>query len=632
MIGTTPAISSALMYAEFSRTRCGPAESSAVAETATTGEGVVPGRGGEAATFCARVDDTLRSLRFNFVLATSALAVPGVAAAQSVGSLSVPCKGQPISRIEVSARPPFEVKGTGFQHRLARQLTDVHATTNPDVITRFLALKPGMACDELRRKESERILRVQPYLADATITAYPDDAGGVYLAVVTVDEISLLLGGGGSGASPYLRSFKIGEENLMGEAVSVMAQWRHSDDFRDNFSARVIDYQFLGRPWHMRAEGARNELGGVWEVELSQPFFTDLQRFSWRSTAGSREDYRYFRRPEEQSAAVMLQRNYGDIGGVVRIGPPGKLALLGASVSYEDERPENSAVSVTEGETIPDTASALIDRYEGHSVTRINLLAGLRDIRYLRVNGFESLDGNQDMRRGFEIATVLGRGVGLFGGMDKDIFASANLYVGAGTRTAFAALEGTIEGRRHSNSERWDGVLGSGRFATYFKPAPRHTFQTSFEWSGGWKQRIPFQLTLADREGGPRGYRDSWLAGGRRAVLRVEDRIFVGHVKQFASVGIAPFADFAQLWRGDVPFGTNTGIHSAAGISIVASVPQRSQRMYRFDIAYPLDRSSGARLRVRMISRDFGRVFWKEPGDVARNRERSIPTSVFNWP
>src|SRR5688572_3447253 len=83
MTGTTPAISNALMYAEFRRTRCGPAESSEVAETATTGTAVVPRRRGEAATSCARVDDTLRSLGFNFVLATTALAAPGLAAAQS---------------------------------------------------------------------------------------------------------------------------------------------------------------------------------------------------------------------------------------------------------------------------------------------------------------------------------------------------------------------------------------------------------------------------------------------------------------------------------------------------------------------------------------------------------------------
>ena len=573
----------------------------------------------------------MRSRGCGFLLAASA-AFPGVVIGQSLGVESVPCKGQIISRIEVSARPPFEVKGDGYQRRLARQLTDLHATTNPDVISRFLALKPGMGCSELRRRESERMLRAQPYLADATVTAYPDDAGGVYLAVVTVDEVSILLGGGGSGATPYLRSFRLGEENLMGEAVSVVGQWRYSEDFRDNFSARIIDYQFMGRPWHMRAEGARNELGGNWELELSHPFFTDLQRISWRSTAGSREDYRYFRRPDQNSAAVMLQRSYGDIGGVVRVGPPGKLGLIGGSLSYEDEMPQDRPVSVLEGETRADTSTVLIDRYDRHTVTRVNLLAGFRDIRYLRVNGFESLDGNQDMRRGFEITTVLGRGVGLLGGLEKDVFASANVYAGAGTPELFAAVEGTIEGRRHSRSERWDGVLGSGRFATYVKAAPRHTVLTSLEWSGGWKQRIPFQLTLADKDGGPRGYRDSWAAGGRRAVLRLEDRVFLGHVKEFASVGVAPFADFAKLYRGDVPFGVNTDINAAVGFSILASVPQRSQRMWRLDIAYPLERDSGARLRVRLIGRDFGRVFWKEPADVNRNRERSIPTSVFNWP
>jgi hypothetical protein len=394
----------------------------------------------------------------------------------------------------------------------------------------------------------------------------------------------------------------------------------------------VTDYQFLGKPYQLFVEGARNELGGLWGIELSHPFLTDLQRVSWRTTMGSREDYRYFRRPDEDPAALLLQRSYADIGGVARVGPPGKLGLLGASISYEDEMPENSPIFVEEGATLPDTSTALMNRYDRHKVTRINALAGFRDVKYMRVSAFESLDGSQDVRKGFEVATLLGRGVSLFGGMEDDLFASANIYAGAGSPIAFAAVEGTIEGRRHQGSSRWDGVLGSGRFATYLKPAPRHTVLTSLEWSGGWKQRIPFQLTLADRDGGPRGYRDSWLAGGRRAVFRIEDRIFTGYVKGLASVGVAPFADFAKLYRGDAPFGVTSDIQASVGFSILASVPRRSQRMWRLDFALPLDRSHGARLRVNLISRDFTRIFWREPADVRRNRERSIPTSVFNWP
>jgi hypothetical protein len=582
---------------------------------------------------CVSVDDKLKSLGFRWAIVAAAAAPCAALHAQSLDGTPVPCKGQIISRIEVSARPPFEVKGSGLQKRLARQLTAVHATTNPDIISRFLALRPGMACSELRRLESERILRSQPYLADASVIAYPDNLGGVYLSVTTVDEVSLVLGGGGSGAEPYIRSFRLGEENLMGEATSLIARWSYSENFRDNFSAEVIDYQFLGRPYQLKIDGARNELGGNWGFELSHPFLTDLQRISWRTTAGSREDYRYFRREDDLSRpAVLLQRVYGDIGGVVRVGPPGKLALIGASVSYEDEMPEPFGTKIGFGTTQRDTVTELEERYIRRRVTRVNALAGYRNVRYMRVTGLETLDGAQDIRRGFEIATVLGRGMGLFGGNNPDLFASANAYVGVGGPASFGTLESTIEGRHDDGQAGWDGILGSARLATYFKPAPRHTLHSSLELTGGWEQRIPFQLTFADRDGGPRGYRDSWLAGGRRLVLRLEDRYFIGHLKQFASIGVAPFMDVGKLWAGDVPFGVDSRLNASVGVSILASVPPRSQRMWRFDIMYPLNRDSGAKFKVRLFSRDYTSIFWKEPGDVNRNRERSIPTSVFNWP
>ena len=102
------------------------------------------------------MDDTLRFLRFRFVLLNAAILSPAVLPAQSLEGVAVPCKGQIISRIEVSSKPPFEIKGSKMQRRLTKELTSIHATTNPDVIGRFLALKPGMPCTELRRLESER--------------------------------------------------------------------------------------------------------------------------------------------------------------------------------------------------------------------------------------------------------------------------------------------------------------------------------------------------------------------------------------------------------------------------------------------------------------------------------------------
>ncbi len=542
------------------------------------------------------------------------------------------CKGEVISRIEVSARPPLEIAGSKYQQRVARLVTDLHATTNPSIISRFLVLRPGMKCTEQRRLESERILRTQPYIADATVTAYPDDAGGVYLAVMTVDETSLIIGGGASGQTPYVRAFRLGEANFMGEAMSVVGNWRYSENFRDTWSARIRDYQFAGRPYQVSIEGARRDLGGEWAFEASHPFLSDLQRYSWRTTAGSRDGYRSFIRPDAEPLAIRLKRSHADGGGVVRIGRPGRLALVGASVSYERELPEPFATSLGPGPTEPDTSDVLLNRYQRLGTARINALAGLRDVSFMRVKGFEALEGSQDVRKGVELATLFGRGIDAFGASEHDDFVSANLYVGVGSPAAFGAVEILTEGRRDGDTKQWDGLLASGRAATYFKPTERQTLLTSVEWSAGWRQRIPFQLTFADRDGGPRGYADSWLAGGRRVVVRLEDRVLVGRIKQFASVGVAPFVDAGKLWAGDVPFGVDSKLSVSVGVGLLAALPPRSQRPWRLDLAIPVNPEDGARWRVIVTSRNFTRMFWKEPGDVQRNRERSVPTSIFNWP
>src|SRR4029079_9243390 len=85
---------------------------------------------------------------------------------------------------------------------------------------------------------------------------------------------------------------------------------------------------------------------------------------------------------------------------------------------------------------------------------------------------------------------------------------------------------------------------------------------------GGWKQRIPFQLTFADRDGGLRGFRTADVGGARRLVGRVEDRYLVGRYKQFASIAVAGFAEAGKIWAGDSPFGVNTPLYSTAGFSI----------------------------------------------------------------
>ncbi|HJP58539.1 MAG TPA: hypothetical protein VJ865_01015, partial [Gemmatimonadaceae bacterium] len=106
----------------------------------------------------------------------------------------------------------------------------------------------------------------------------------------------------------------------------------------------------------------------------------------------------------------------------------------------------------------------------------------------------------------------------------------------------------------------------------------------------------------------------------------------VGRYKDFASVAVAGWVDAGKIWAGDSPFGVTTPVSGSVGVSLLAASPPQSRRTARMDIAFPVRGPHGHGWEVRFLVNDFTRVFRVEPRDVFYNRERSVPSSVFNWP
>ena len=136
------------------------------------------------------------------------------------------CAGQTISNIVVVTQPPYTDKlprRLEFVRRAARTL---HATTRDAVIRRYLLLDVGQPCNQIRRAESERILRAQPFLVDARIQVYDDEQGGVRLEVETRDEFSLIVEPTVRTKNPVFGGLRLGESNFAGSAKLVSAEWR----------------------------------------------------------------------------------------------------------------------------------------------------------------------------------------------------------------------------------------------------------------------------------------------------------------------------------------------------------------------------------------------------------------------
>lgn len=545
------------------------------------------------------------------------------------GRQIVPCVGQQISAIVIYAEAP-SVAALRRVPVLARLARTLHATTQIDIIERFLLFKVRDQCSELRRAESERILRAQPFIAEADVFIVPNDDGTVDAEVQTSDEASIVFGANVRARSPNVSKLLLGNANLGGQGIYVSGSWRSGDGFRDGIAARLIDNQFLGHALVALVEGERASVGGSWRAQAGRPFFTDLQRVAWRARSGTARGIVQLRRPDGGRPGVELQRSFFDVGAIARVGVPGRLGLFGASITGDDENP-GSRLLLADSGVVRDLGPVPRD-YRAHRIARANLLLGVRDIHFERRTGYDALTASQDIPLGVQLGTQIGRSMEVLGAREEDFFLAGDLYVGLASLNTVTRLQMQGEGRRQMGGSAWDGILTTGRLTHQRRINASHQEQAVLEWAGGYQQRTPFQLLLGVPESGIRGYERSSFAGGQRLAARVEHRYTYGVVKKVADAGVAVFADAGRQWAGDVPFGVTTSIKSSLGVSLLAAVPARSARLWRADLAFPLNRGAGASWTLRFTNADRTAFVFRDARDVASGRELTVPSSIFAWP
>jgi len=539
------------------------------------------------------------------------------------------CDGKIVSGIRIVPHDPSFIRFPRSLRVLARAVGLHHTTTQADVIGNFLLLSVGQPCTERLRAESERILRFQPFLADATVRAVSDSAGGVRIEVETIDEIPTVFSLRFRNSSPA--ALRIGNGNVDGHGVYLAMRAERGFAYRNGIGVQLVAYQTFGRPYTLALVADRTPLGSTVSAALGHTFITDLQRTAWHVGFRDVHDYRSFLRPDGQAIALGARRRFADYGGVVRIGLAGRSAFVGGLVTHELVKPAAQTVIVSDSGFVADTSAPPAGPFAPVRNMRLNAVVGVRSLAFQTVRGFDALAGAQDIATGVQFGAVVGGSVPWFGGADKDVFLAADLYAGLGSATSFAALRVEGETRQDLNTHRWDSMIGSGRVAWYVKPSAAYILIGSGEFAGGRHERFPFQLRLGDRVGGVRGYSASRVAGGVRTVARLEARRSIGQLTRHAALGLATFADAGRVWAGDAPFGINSGMKVGVGLGLLAAIPPQSRQLWRLDVAVPVSADAHARWEIR-LSVTRARDFWREPSDVARARAGAAPSTIFTWP
>jgi len=564
------------------------------------------------------------------------LPIVGIAAqdqpAPAAGDTRRSCDGDTVTTVQVRSHAPSSPNLATNASRETRKVLGVpYEPTRPSIIAAYLRLAGGRVCSEFERRESERLLRAQPFISSATVRAIPDGPGHVRIEVDVVDELPLIVGGSASRGT--VSSLLLGTQNLRGLGISEAESVERGFAYRNGFGIGVIKYAMFGRPDFMAIDAQRTPLGDAFSFEVAEPFLTDLQVRAFHAHFSTTSDYYGVTPFVGDPVSLYVRRTTYDAGWVTRIAKPsgrGAIGLLGLVVLGEDVRTGANAVIVSDSGFVSAPASA-IGTYAAFASTRVAAIGGLRALRFETVQGFDALTAAQDMGVGVQVDLLAGPSIWASRG-SSDVFLASDVYAGVGSARSFLVARGLAEVRGNHESHTWDGVVVSSRLAWYGRPTEARTETASIELSGVQKLSFPLQLSFRDADGGLPGFAGSTWSGGQRVIARVEERRVVKLFTSRADFGVAVFADGGKLWAGDVPYGVTTEIAGSAGVSLLAAYPAGGKRMYRVDLAVPFNpQGGGRRLELRLSSNDRTRLLWAEPRDVAAARTGSVPVSLMKW-
>jgi hypothetical protein len=578
-----------------------------------------------------RGDRAVRAVRAVAMTTVAMIGAGSLRAQSPAADTTFHCDGKTITGIDVESQPPAIVgRDPSALRRFMQHVLFQAGTTHESRIRAFLLAHVDERCSDEWLPELARVVRAEPYIASAKVTAVSDGADGVRLKVETVDEVPVIIGGGITKGG--LSNVKYGNSNIGGTGLLTSGQWRDGRAYRDGLSLAMRQYGIAGQPVVAELDARREPLGGSFSADVSRPFLSDLEHIAWYMGGTHEDAYRPFVRPSADGLIVPMARDIWSTGVVARFSWKSAGFLVGPVVTYEHARPGTEGFIASDSGLLLGDSTTFKNRYTTYRTFRGGLAAGVRWLDYMRVSGFDALLGEQDVARGIQVAGTIEHGFGLAQATDRSSLVSLNLYSGVGTPRSFLGLAMRGEELPAGGGDSWSAGVLSGRSAWYFKPTSGETFVASAEFSGGWRERLPLQLSLGDPMAGLRGYNGAAIAGGRRMIVRIEERQNRFATGRYSQWGTAVFTDIGKTWAGDVPFGQTTVARASMGVSLLAAIPPTSRRMLRADLAVPVTGESPKKVVFRVYASDMTRLFWRDPSDLAPVRAGAPTTSIFGWP
>jgi hypothetical protein len=505
--------------------------------------------------------------------------------------------GKTIGAIHIVTENIFDPSRPGERRGVFHLVNRLHRTTRPEVIQHQLLFQTGDTFSPETLRESERLLRGNRYLYEATIRPIAEDGGKVDLEVLTRDVWTLQLGldfrrAGGTNST----AFDVEDENFLGTGKDIeVARLANVD--RTSKLVRYRDPSLGNTHGLVDFTFADNSDGNTRVLDVERPFYALDTR--WAAGVSALHDLRIDPLYDGGDVVDRFRQRHDFLevyGGL----SPGLLDSVTQrfrlGFTYDRNR-----FAAAPGFTPPDATAnrTLAYPWIGYEFVEDGFIT-LRD--------FEQIKRTEDVNLGRVLTARLGWSSPVFGGdRSRFVFTSAaNDGWAFGPRQILllkANLSGRLSGGRIENGSAAAGIryylrtFGNGLLVA--------------KATGDLAENLDFEnQLLLGGDNGLRGYPLRYQAGDRRFLVSLEQR-FYGSREYFhlATLGAAVFFDAGRAWFAEPPpsFLSLAGVQRqllkdvGAGLRLGSS-RSASGAVVHLDVAYPLDRNGAIKALQYLVT------------------------------
>lgn len=466
-------------------------------------------------------------------------------------------------------------------YRLANKL---HVTTRPEVIRQQLLFEPGEPFSKQAIEESERILRSNRYIQEASIQPVLQDDGVVDITVTTSDvwtlmpKLSFSQAGGATNTAVGVK-----EMNLLGTGVAVEAMYK-SDIDRDSKVFKIVDHN-LGQSWYGIATSiADNSDGHEYAFDLGKPFYslnsTDARMLSVLDM--------------DRIEPVYVD---GEAASEFRLKSRGLEFFFGRSTGLEDGWARRITYGLVVDEQLytanENTDPSLLPDFDNRNLVYPFIGIDFVEDNFAKASNFDQIHRVEDRFLGTRVTARVGVAGRAFGSDRDALVFDAMAQKGFGDTAKNSLMLTTSLASRVERDGPHNLQFGvNAKF--YRRQSERRLLY--MELAGTYGHNLDLdQYQPLGGDNGMRGYPVRFQNGDKHAVFTVEQRLFTNwYPFRLFYVGGAAFFDIGRTWGEGPLTDANDRLLKDVGVGLrLGGTRSGLGRMIHIDVAFPLDAPEG---------------------------------------